>query len=265
MKTKHILPIAFIALLLSACEKVVYIDLRDSTSNVVVEANVMNGNGPFKVTLSRSVNYYDLNQFPVVTGANVVLYDNDVPETLSETTPGEYKTSTTIGHIGHTYKLKINALDKEYLASSTMPTPVSIDTLTISLAKNNGHSNGPLYRITCQFKDPDNQINFYRVTASRNDSVVTNGRIALISDKLSDGQELSANVGGRYMIGDTVTVRLYSIDRVTYDFYNTLSAVEGDRPSFLSAPPANPTNNISNGGLGYFAAYSIASKKIVIH
>lgn len=270
MKAKHFFLI-FAATLLSSCEKVVYIDLNTSTPHMVVESNIINGNGPFTVKLSRSVNYYDGNSFPAVTGATVVLSDNGNSEVLKETDAGTYRSGSTNGIPGHIYRLSITTADgKVYTSSSTMPAPVPIDSITVELRGKSDNNNAQntlssRYRVTCSFKDPANEVNFYRLILTSNDTAFKQNRINIISDKLTDGQEIYLTANGRFIPGDSLHVTLQSIDMATYDFYNTLTAVEGDRPNFLSAPPANPTNNISNGALGYFSAYSVTRKSYIIH
>ncbi len=70
---------------------------------------------------------------------------------------------------------------------------------------------------------------------------------------------------GRLIVtGDTITVSLLSIDQATYNYFNQLNDILiSDRaPTALS--PANPTSNISNGSLGYFAAYTVDTRSIVL-
>jgi hypothetical protein len=63
--------------------------------------------------------------------------------------------------------------------------------------------------------------------------------------------------------GDTATLKLCNIDRVTFDFWRTFEF------SFQSIgnPFSSPTkilSNISNGGLGYFGGYGAQYRTIVI-
>ena len=58
---------------------------------------------------------------------------------------------------------------------------------------------------------------------------------------------------------------MLSIDKYMYRFLTDLQMVKNDQNSIIkSDAPANPQNNISNGGLGYFGAYSVSTKQIVI-
>jgi hypothetical protein len=64
--------------------------------------------------------------------------------------------------------------------------------------------------------------------------------------------------------GDTITIDLLSIDKATYDYFHTLSDILTSDQSPTSLAPANPTTNISGSALGYFAAYAVDSKQIVV-
>ena len=66
---------------------------------------------------------------------------------------------------------------------------------------------------------------------------------------------------------DEVIVELLGIDENVYDYFNTLATILGDGqgPSSGSTTPSNPNSNISNGALGYFAAYSYTQSTITIN
>ncbi|MBN1339930.1 MAG: DUF4249 family protein, partial [Bacteroidales bacterium] len=59
--------------------------------------------------------------------------------------------------------------------------------------------------------------------------------------------------------GDTITLKMSSITKEYYRFIFELQdqTFEYRNPLF-SGPPANITTNISNGGCGFFAAYSVS-------
>jgi hypothetical protein len=58
--------------------------------------------------------------------------------------------------------------------------------------------------------------------------------------------------------GDTIVVEQFAITEEYYKFRLDLSAQQGRSGTPFDPPPANPNNNISNGGLGYF---SVAHKE----
>jgi hypothetical protein len=70
--------------------------------------------------------------------------------------------------------------------------------------------------------------------------------------------------GNNVKIGDTIIVELLSIDKAAYDYFNTLKDILSSDRSPTSLSPANPNTNVSNGALGYFAAFTIDTKTIVL-
>jgi hypothetical protein len=261
MKTFSKIIFTIVLLYFTSCEKVIYIDLNSTNPKVIVEGNITNLAGPYTVLLSHSVNYYDPNTFPPVTGAVVTVSDNaGNSEILSEVIPGKYQTSSLQGVEGRTYSLKIEANGNEYAATSTMPYHVPIDSINYE-QEDDGD-----YRIVCKFKDPAGVANYYKLKITTNDTAgIDSSNIRIVSDKFADGQELSLTYHTHLLLNDSVFAKLEGIDKVTYDFYRTVPDVEGDIRSFMSAPPANPVNNISNGGLGYFAAYTISRDTSIVH
>ena len=225
---------------------------------MVVQGNVTTTALGWDIQLNSTINYYDSNTFPIIYGANVTISDSTGPYTLSQNVWGNYNLATT-GRPGRTYVLKINYGGKEYTSSSTMPYPVPIDSLTFSPTRNNN------YRMTCHFTDPAGVSNYYMIKYGSIlgvSSSSTNARV--LNDRLTDGQPMAMTVRANFTLSDSVTVFLQSIDKGAYEFYNTLANAQGDLNPFLSSPPANPSGNISNGGLGYFSAYSYSKKTAAV-
>lgn len=63
--------------------------------------------------------------------------------------------------------------------------------------------------------------------------------------------------------GDNIMVELSAI---TQDYFNFISQVKeaGISIPFFTGPPANITGNVSNQGVGFFAAYSSSYAKTVV-
>ncbi len=265
------LPVFLAAALLTGCQKVVSIDLNNANPRLVIEGIVTDQPGPYSVTLSMSGDYFAPSlYFPPVSNAVIIVTDNfGQADTLKETTSGTYLSSKLLGVAGSTYTLFVNADGKQYNAISSMPTKVSIDTL-FAVVRNGFGGEGPGYDIYVAFKDPPTPGNYYRINATSSVVIPTDSidgrRYRLYTDKLTNGNEMEERIrAGRLVVtGDTITIDLLSIDEATYNYFNTLNDILiSDRaPTALS--PANPTTNISNGSLGYFAAYTIDSRKIVL-
>ena len=81
------------------------------------------------------------------------------------------------------------------------------------------------------------------------------------------GEDIDYDFSNWYLFekNDTMKVELLSIDKAAYDYFSTLADVllsEDTGPVFSSIPD-NPLTNISNGALGYFAAYSVRTQTVV--
>jgi hypothetical protein len=256
-----------IVLLFSACEKVVIIDVNDANQQIVVQGNVSNDTGAYTVNLNYSTAYYNSNVFPPIAGAHVKINDdNGNSETLVETAQGVYQTSTLQGTPGRRYTLQISTKGTLYTAVSTMPLPVPFYSVSFSLNKN---STDTTYRVYCNFKDSLGLGNYYRIFVhSMNPAHNNQTAFRVISDRVIDGQKVRAGLVVPLLYPtDIVKLELQCIDKNTYDFYNTIAGAQGgslDPLQFFASLPANPTNNISNKGLGYFSAYSVITTTMVV-
>jgi hypothetical protein len=261
---------AAIAAASPSCQKVVSIDLNNANPQMVAEAVVTNGPGPYTVTLTRSGDYFTPSlYFPPVTHAFVTIADNlGLTDTLRETTGGIYRTSVLHGGEGRTYSLRVVADGKEYDAVSTMPSRVPIDTL---VALHSRESDGDqVYNLYVFFRDPPEPGNYYRmnlrVSVPISPDSIDGRRYHLYNDKLTNGNEAAVRIRMRnyFQPGDTVWVDLLSIDKASYDYFNTLNNILTSNRSPTSLAPANPNTNLTNGALGYFAAYSVDSKMLIL-
>ena len=255
---------------LYGCQQVVSIDLNTANPRVVVEGNIKDQPGPYTVVLSMTGSYFDTTlATPSISHAQVVITDNlGNCDTLKESISGTYQSSRLLGVSGRTYTLSVNADGKEYMATSSMPTKVFIDSLYVLPRHEFGGESG--YDIYVTFKDPPELGNYYRINA-RSSAVIPadsidGRRYRLFTDKLTNGNEMTERIraGRNVNIGDTITIELCSIDKASYDYFHTLSDILSSDRSPTSLSPANPNSNISGDALGYFAAYTIDSKKIII-
>ena len=65
--------------------------------------------------------------------------------------------------------------------------------------------------------------------------------------------------------GDTITAEVNNIGKDYANFiWDAQSELFGSNPLF-SGPPANVKGNISNGAIGFFAAYSVTRAKAITH
>ncbi|HMH21861.1 MAG TPA: DUF4249 domain-containing protein [Puia sp.] len=252
-------------LALSGCKKVIQVDLNNAAPQIVIEGEITNLPGPYLVKISKTVNFSVSNVFPPVSGAIVQLTDsnNGLIAHMTETSPGTYSANLFGGVPLHTYKLSVSVEGKEYTASSTMPQPVTLDSVTF--VQNFDFNNKSVINAVVNFQDPPGPANYYQFTESVNNIAVPD--ILVFEDRLSDGKyirETLFNDTSRMQVNDSLLLQMYAVDENSYQYFFTLQQVTGNN-SFRSATPANPISNISNGALGYFSAHTITRRKLRVY
>ncbi len=256
-------------LLLPACQQVVTVELNDAAPKIVIEGLIVDDTTHTAVMVSKSGDYFTPSlTVDYLHNATVLLSDGSGrTDTLHESAPGRYDGATISPRPGQTYGLKVISEGKEYTALSTMPPAVPLDSLSIEKDNTRGESRLSVYAM---FKDPPGTRNYYRLQLYINGALPVSSlgipqvRYNLYTDKLTDGSNARYRLRiGTVNPGDTITVKLLSIDRATYDYYNTLRTILSSDRSPLSQAPANPNTNLSGGALGFFSAQSASSRSIV--
>ncbi|MDH7462998.1 DUF4249 domain-containing protein [Chitinophagaceae bacterium 26-R-25] len=259
-----ILLVLVVAMGTTSCEKVIDVKTNNSAPQLVVEGNISNTPGPYTIKLSTSVDYDQTNSFPAVQNAVVKISDNKGnSETLKETTPGNYQTATLNGTVGTTYTLYIKTTDnKEYSASSTMPAVVPLDDVKIQRSTFKSSDEDTLEAVV-YFTDPKGLGNNYRFIQYINS--VASKAINITNDKYFDGNSTNFSLFRKdkeyIKKGDSISVEMRSIDKANYDYFNSLATII-DRPD--NPAPANPVSSITGGALGYFCAYSVSQKGLIV-
>ena len=254
--------VLLLVLSLYACTKVINVNLNDASPQIVIEGIITNNPGPYQVQITKTVNFSASNTYPPVTGAVVKITDNVFATTdvLSETSPGVYTTHIIQGIPGHSYQLNIETGGQTYTASSVMPQPVTLDSVTFQ--HTNRFSKLDISAVP-NFQDPIGIKNYYSFAQYVNSKNLKS--TVVFDDRLSDGKYISIairNDSSYISIGDTVLLKMNCIDKSTYDYFYTFTQVSGNN-NFQSASPSNPVSNISNNALGYFSAYTTQSKKVI--
>lgn len=262
--------VIILALVASACEEVIEIDLTEAEPRLVVEGNISSSPGPYQVLLSTSGGYFNDEAVKAVSGAQVFIEDEEgYREELFEKSPGIYRTDWMIGREGLDYTLDVVYDGITYSGSENLPKRVEILELEIeeSIFADFGPGNdeeitGELYDVHCIFEDPADEQNYYRFF------LYINGELRLSEfrpyevsdDELFNGltytytfYRLEANPG------DEIKVELQTTGFNTYEYFRTLNDALSDRPG---ATPYNPITNMDNNALGYFGAYTVFTETI---
>lgn len=244
--------------LISSCEKLIDVNLANAAKKYVIEGVVTDREGVSQVRISQTRNMNETNAPDGISGAQVSITDGKgVVILFREELPGVYKGNLN-GVPGETYTLHVQVNGERFAAVSTMPLPVSIDSLFISemdmMREKEKQAN-------VVFKDPAGSGNAYRFVQYVNGKKDKNFFVQ--NDDLSEGRMVTANLfmhDNPIKTGDTVTVEMQCIDPAVYRYWFSLyKGATGE-----SASPANPVSTISGGALGYFSAHTVSSKSIVV-
>jgi hypothetical protein len=277
-----------------SCDKKIDFKLQQSEPKLVVEATIENGTAPV-VFLTNSFNYFStitpdllagsfvhgaiikisngvkthvLKEYtvPVVSGYNLYYYSIDSTN-LSTAFTGELQTS---------YSLEIQTGGNRYTATTSIPAlNKKIDSIWWKpVAKD---TSGKQVLVMIKATDPPGFGDYVRYWTKRNSEPFLPGFNSVYDDFVIDGTtyELAVEPGidrnstangydeRSFKRGDTVTLKLSSIDKATYDFWRTMEYTYASVGNPFSTP-VKVINNISNGALGYFGGYASQYHSLII-
>lgn len=249
-------------LLLSSCEQVIELDLRDSDARIVIEGSITDEPGSCRVRVTQVVNYDAPNTPNTISGASVSIIDNGVSYIMEETEPGTYVLPSLTGVPGNTYQLVVIADGNNYNSICMMPQKVEIDTIYLDYEVFFIDTN---LTTNFEFQDIAGVANYYRYIFEDNDK--DNNRSILIDDDtFFDGQLAEQRIisfNDEIEQGDTIRLQLWSIDEAVHLYLKTLASVI-DGASGQQAAPANPTSNIEGGAMGYFTAHTVSKRTVIV-
>lgn len=179
-----------------------------------------------------------------------------------------YLKFSLIGEFGKTYKMTAYVEGKEYNAETTIGQPVHLD----SLWYKDELPIDSFGSIWCRLADPAATTDFYymwteNLTQKRPMTAIDGPSFA---DRLFNGESIDfnfyqgsnlANDNGSeeeywwFREGDTVVIKLGTIDRGVYNFWESVDAASNLNP-FSSPTPV--FSNFDNGGRGVWAGYATA-------
>jgi len=277
MKKTGLIIIIAIGIILNGCTERIEIELDSTYTRLVVEGHITNETKAHWVRLTKSVDYYSTTPAPTISNALVTINDGFKTDTLVESnnsdSAGYYLTPTNyFGKIDSTYLLKIDIPEeingeKQYTASSKLNPVAPIDSIRIEYFEDwYGYWEVQLFAW-----DPAETENYYTFNVYRNDTLLTYpvNEVSITDDSYFNGNYINGAAiyyfvndeeYGEYLYpGDTITVHMGGI---TEEYYNFLYEFQEETSEFrnplFSGPPANISTNISNGAIGFFAAYSVS-------
>ncbi|MCF8304623.1 MAG: DUF4249 domain-containing protein [Bacteroidales bacterium] len=279
-KLKYIKTLALFMLtvaLFSSCTEKIDVELDESYTRLVVDGSITTDTMAHTIRLVETADYFANQPATPVTGAEIKINDGTGSIQLIEDKPGIYKTAPDyFAEAGKTYHLTINLQSEvgghtSYEASETVNPIAEMDSIGFKYWPNLGDG---YWEVKCYVLDPPT-TEFYMFDSYINDKLVTDTitERMVVDDILYNGsytngigvawldQELPTEKAGK---GDKITIRASSISEGYANFlWELTDETEGNNPLF-DGPPANIKGNISNGAIGYFAAYSVDYESRVI-
>jgi hypothetical protein len=283
MKIINIFLISFVIFTYSCTERI-NVNVDDSFTRIVIEGSVNTDTCVQRIKITQTSNYFFNEPSPRIKNATVTISDGSKTFTLKESKieAGIYETEPTFfGIIGKTYTLNVSDVDidkdgktEKYSAISTIPPVIgAIDSINV-VYKDYGNPSWRGYQILVYAWDPPS-TDFYCFKAYRNGHLVTDtiSEWAISDDVIYNGNYTNG-IEAQFLrdikpdekieVGDTVTFELNAITEDYFKFiYEVQTETQGQNPLF-SGPPSNIRSNISNGGLGYFTAYSTVRKTRIV-
>ena len=243
-----------------------------------------------RVLLTESVDYFEEEVPPAVSGAAVTVSDGTDTWLFTETPAGSgcyIGPSGLRGVPGHTYKLSIDAVvggsAGHYEAVSKMEQPgFRLDAVDYMYAGNSTMKLDSLWTIAAWGEDTPG-TNYYYISATLNEAVFPIERCLAMDDKYFDGQKVVCfpittlyqtaamqeqyGACAKYLeTGDVFTLNVYTIPEDYYQFYmGFVSSTVGSSIPMLQSQPANCPTNITGGdAVGYFVACPASSASVTI-
>jgi hypothetical protein len=267
--------ILFLLLIAAACNSDLVIDVPEPDDRIVIDGYIEQGLQA-KVMLTANSPYFSVIDSAslrnlVLTRAKVSLSNGDTSETLilrkdkDYFPPYYYQGNIILGETGHTYTLTAEYGGKTAWATTTIPEPVKIDTSWFGLAEGED-SLGIIY---LGFTDPGDVKNYYRIFTKRlgKDNKYISTLIMAIDDQYFQGNYtefslyrapesyLETGDNSYFTLGDTVIIKLCTMDKSQYDFWSSFQAEVLNANNPFASAVSNLRSNVEGDGMGIWGGY----------
>ncbi len=282
-----------------SCEKDISVDMPRPEDKLVVEGFIELDEYPI-VFLTKNAAYFDIVDTATVNNsiisgnqATVIVTDGFIIDTLAphifEKWPYYGYSGTQIkGAIGSTYELKIQYNDDKYNALTSIPDTVAIDSVWfdkfeqldgfgfLNFNFQDPIENGNYY--SCLTRVHQNQPWFYRPyfgTHITDDKLGNNSKFSF--SPISKGYERNSffnNSAGTeessifedigFSIGDTVSLKLSTMDRFSYNIWNSWYSHQATSGNPFTNPATVLTNIEGAPAKGYWIGYGTHIETIYI-
>lgn len=209
---------------------------------------------------------------------------DDIDFGIEESLPlNMYIGTNLLGEVGKKYDLKVQMDGKTYTSTTTIPEPVEVDSIRYVYTDEPEDSIGWL---RLYITDPSELGNYYRVFSLTwgKDFTFVHPYRSILDDALINGEEITFTFNRgwdptqgeiddedtlnqypwwAFVVGDTVAVKLVTMDATHYDFWESIEQHQStDGNPF--ATPISVRTNIKGGALGVWGGYGAYREVVVI-
>lgn len=270
---------------LNSCVDLFDAGLNNNIKKLVVDGEISNKPGPYRVTLQQSSPFGTKDFSPPPLNARVSIYDNlGNKEDLADMGFGIFETSTIQGIIGRTYTLEIKVGDKKVYRSTpqTIKKPINIDKIYTEYVPYKEASNiyiGGEFHVFLDTVDPSSSGDYYRWNYTQYEkvdyclkTVLINdagrfeyqypccepcwevkpclGCIYLGSDQFTNGKKINRQFIGKFPYNSIFPVFLQveqkSLSKENYFYWKEIDSQINNSGGIFDTPPANIQGNIYN-------------------
>lgn len=250
-------------MLLNSCEEVIEIDLNSSDPKLAIDGTIELGQTA-KVRLSYTRDYFSDEEAEYENNATVTITSTlGLSETLTNKGGGLYESNLVKGSKNEQYEMSITLDGKTISASSLMMIPAEIVNLNYSPFDGFGGSEDEQrYNLDIVLKNDPKNGAFFLIKYFLNDDTKEE-TYSTISHEYFPKDEVIEISPMRFTFteDDKVTVKAYSIDEGTYDYYSSLDDIIDPHGG---STPYNPESNFGKDVLGYFRAWSTDQQSIEV-
>lgn len=286
MKNIIITLLVFSAVIFTACEDIVEVDLGEEIAVLyAVEAKITTTENPY-VFLYQSQRVDQDEPYQGVSGADVTLIEEGDPSRSVTLVENDFRTGlyllpagmNFIGETGKNYTLEIEINDVTLTATDTLAEVEPIDSIQV---KPSLRGDSIFLGIFTYGDEPAGRGDYYKWNVFINDSLLHDAiNLVIASDELVDGNYINGfeiftdfhdpnKPEERLLtVGDEVLVTQTSLSEFVYYYYFQMLN-QSQTGNLFSVPPANIESNFTSSDgqpvLGIFTAQDISvSNKVVI-
>jgi hypothetical protein len=253
----------------AACNKVIEVELPPYHPEMVVEMYLEDGK-PLRCLVSESLPYTDSMIKKPLDDALVIFSDGVQDDTLVYRVNEDADNARWYNYFhprilradpSKTYSLRVTDSHERSVSGTTRFSQQLID--IDSLTSKESEREVDTFTVGVMITDPAEINNYYRfVMGKRLNDHRFDQTDFTVSDVSFNGKKFSFYSEGDFARNDTVTVRLYSLQKEHYDYIQSVDDARGSNFNPLSQP-GKIKSNVS-GGIGIFTTIRYAQKQEIV-